>query len=554
MIRNHIKIGIRSLRKQGAFTIINIVGLSMSLAFALLMGMWIHHELSFDKFHESGDRIYEVFMTKAQENGEVMTFQNTSHPFALAIAEDVPELEEVAEFGNPRSRLINYNNKQFSESGMSVMPSFFELFSFPLVAGTTSSIFEQSNSMVLSESFAEKLFGKYWETTAVGQTLRLDNDQEFLVSGIFAAIPETSSLEFDFVYNRVNTISNNPGMLKWDMFYSTTYVKLREGAKLEDVEAKLTQVQHAKGNHKWGKLDAGLFPIYKTHLYGLENGKAVATGLKTVRILSVAVIFLLLIACINFINLSTARSSLRAKEVGVRKVVGAGQRTLIQQFLTESSLLTVAAVLLAVLLTEFLSPFASNLTDKTLGLNLTSPSLLGSLLLGTIVIVLLSGAYPAFALSNFKINNVLKDKLSLNTTNAGLRKGLVVFQFALSGLLIISALTVQTQIHFLKNKDLGLNREQVVIQQVPIGMTPQRFEEYKNTVAQTPGIANVSITNNNPLKQFAGTFGLSWNGKDPDERVMFARIETDENYIDLLDLELIAGRSLSNDLARDTAS
>ena len=554
MLRNHIKIGIRNLKRQGSYTLINVLGLSVSLAFVLLMGLWIHHEMSFDRFHESGENIYQIALNEYNENGNVRTFVSTSYPLATAIAEEIPEVNEVANFGTSRPRLINFESQQYQEKGLDADASFFELFAFPLIQGSTRSIFIQSDAIVISKRLAAKVFGSNWEDTAIGKTIILDNDSEYIVTGVFEDVPETSSLQFDFVYNRANTIRDQPDQLRWDMLYSNTYVKLQQGVDVKSVSEKITQIQQDRGNWKWGDIQIYLYPIHKQHLYSsFENGKPVASRMKNVRIFTGAALFLLLISCINFINLSTARSSLRAKEVGVRKVVGAGKRTLVQQFIVESALVTIISVTLAVLIAEILSPYASNLMDKTLTLNFGNPQLIGSLLLGTIAVILLAGAYPAFALSSFKINNVLRGKLALNTSSAGFRKGLVVFQFVLSAILIISALFVQRQVHFMKNKKIGLNREQIVLQPTHSGLD-KNFDLYKNELENLPGIAGVTISNNNPLTNYSSTFGISWPGKDPDENISFGQIQTDEGFINLLDLELLEGRNFSKDLKSDSTN
>ncbi|MCB0643648.1 MAG: ABC transporter permease, partial [Phaeodactylibacter sp.] len=486
MLTNYIKIALRSIQRQKGYAVINILGLAVGLTVSLLIFLWIQDERGIDQFHKDGDRIFRILTNIDTGNGGMMTWETAPYPLIDHLRENYPEVEDVAAYDRTNKMQFELGEQVFLEDGIYATAGFFRILNFPLVEGVPSSVFEQPKAVVISDRLAEKFFGPNWEGQAVGQTVSINGDKTYQVTGVFEPLANHSSLEFDFVLDQDALHHDDANGFPWGNFDSRILVKAQSGVSQTALAAKVKDIIREQNEYGDG-VDLIVQPFGRMYLHGkFENGKEAGGRIEYVRLFGLAAVVLLIIACINFMNLSTARASKRAREVGVRKTIGADRRSLVLQFLVESALITGIGFVVAVALSRLLLPYFHEITGKQLVMDWTDPAFWW-LLLGTAgLTALLAGSYPAFFLSSFSITNVLKGQLTSNLKSGSLRKGLVVFQFVLSALLVVGALVVQDQVDFIKNKQLGLNKENVLYFRTPPGAAEQQ-DAFKNELAQLPG-------------------------------------------------------------------
>lgn len=553
MLKHFLVVTIRNLRRDLGYSLINVLGLGAGIAASLLLFFWARHELSYDRFHADAERIYQLAFNFPEAGGQYSTWASGPLPFAEKISEAIPEAEAALSVSYPRQLSFQLDNVPYQEKGLYVGASFLDVFNFPLLEGRKEALFGQPGAIVLSETLAEKFFGADWRGKAVGKVLEAAGEEPYTVSGVVAAAPSNSSLQFDFLLSTEDYLRKNPWDNQWGNFNSRLYLKAEAGTEALALEGKLTSL-FRKNKDSEEKNTVSLLPFSGRHLYGkLENGKPVGGRIAYVRLFIGAAIFLLLIACINFMNLATAQATRRSREIGVRKVVGAGRRQLAGQFMSESMAIALIATGAGVCLMELLKGPFREITRTELAIDYLEPGTLAMILGTGLFAGLLSGSYPAFLLSSFKSVNIFRGKEAGQFSGASLRKGLVVLQFLLSACLIVCALGVQRQVSFIMNKNLGLDRENVL--QIPMqGALYDKYPNLKDEIAAIAGVSQFTASNQTPFMISSETRDPSWDGKPADSQIGFRVMEVTPGFVETMGIEMLAGRDFSPDRPADTLS
>lgn len=547
MLSNYLKTAFRGFRRQKSSFFINVAGLSIGLACSFLIFLWVIDEMNVDMYHEDSERIVQV-MAHQNYSDNIMTTFSTPGILARTLKEEVPEFEYTSTYIWNNEYLFTKDNQSFRETGLYVENDFFKILSIDLIYGNRDELLTNPNSVVLSEYMAEKYFG---ERNPVGEGITIDNDQELTVTGVFRDMPNNSTFQYSCLLRYDDWLLENDWANQWGNNGPRTIAKLVPGASIPGLNEKIEGFVKTKneGSH----VDLFVYPFAKRYLYGQFDNKQVVGGrIEYVRLFTIVAIFILLIACINFMNLSTAKAAKRSKEVGIRKSIGASQGSLIGQFIGESMIISFFSLFVSVLLLELVLPVFNNLTEKAISVDYTNPVLL-AIFFGTVVITgLVSGSYPAFYLSSMEAVKTLKGSLKSSTKEVFARKGLVVFQFSLSIILIVSTLIIYRQIQFTQSQNLGYNKENLIYFTTDdqIGEQWPAFEEQ---VSNVPGVVSVSRTTHSFLYQNNNTMGLEWSGKDPDTRILFENIGMDYGLLETMGVELIEGRTFSEDFGADTS-
>lgn len=552
MFRNYLIVAWRHLLKHKGYSFINVAGLATGMACFLLILLYVQHEQSYDQSHPNADRLYRLVYDNTSGGGTT-PWAITKAEWSRILPESLADIEEgvsiIPTFGF--NSLIEYEDKRFLEERfLWADSSLLTLFDLELIRGEESTALREPYTMVIPERTAKKYFG---DADPMDQVLRRDNESDYRITGVLADPPENMHFHFDFV------ASSTSGGDDWDIFWAYTYLLLSPGADPGVVQAQFNDlIRTHLGEERAQKLDFILQPVTDIHLRStLLYEYQANSDIAYIYILLGVAVFILVIACVNFMNLSTARSAQRAKEVGLRKVVGAHRSQLIRQYLSESLLMSVLALLLAVVLVHTLLPLFNTLVDKTLVLDYLENRTMLLGLVGTVLFVgLVAGSYPAFFLSGFRPVSVLKGTFRLGNQGAFLRKGLVVVQFALSIILVTGTFVVQDQVVFFKEKKLGFNKEQVVA--IPIARTeaiPRQYEAFKDALLQHPNIEAVSGMSSIPgqIEQtFVGTVRVE--GAQDAEGVYLSMFRADEDFVRTLDVQLLEGRDFSTDFSTDSTS
>jgi putative ABC transport system permease protein len=484
--------------------------------------------------------------------GQTYTWSSMPKPLADALEKDYPEVEHAILTSWHQRPLITYKDQTFREGGYYAGPGFFQSFSFPLIVGDPESVIASPDAIAISEVLAAKLFGEDWRTKeVVGQSLTVDHRKDFRITGVFEETPNNSSFEFDFILPMEDFIERNDWVEHWGNSGLEIYVKLKSGADAAALNEKIAGV--IDENNEGANATVFLKSFEDIHLYSdYKEGKLQGGRIEIIRIFAIVAVFLILIASINFMNLATARSTQRAKEIGVRKAVGASQRSLVGQFMAESMLMGLVAFVLAMgLVAALLHPF-NTLMEKEVGLLDLEPNFLLAVLGIAVLTGVISGSYPALYLSSFNPVNILRGTFRQRPTAARMRKGLVVFQFALSTLLIIVTGGVYMQVQYILDKDLGLDRGNLVYTGLE-GAVREQFDTFKQELLKRPGIETVTTSSQNPLQVGSSTTDPTWEGKDPDDNTLFHIINANYDFVEAMKMELIAGRTHSEAFGADSA-
>jgi putative ABC transport system permease protein len=553
MIRNYLKIAWRNLVKNKAHSFINITGLSVGLACSVLILLWVQNELGMNSFHKNGKNLYQVYERQYYDN-KINGQYLTPGLLAAEIKRRVPEVAYAASADFDQWHTFKAGEKIISMEGGAADSSFFKMFSYPLVQGTAQNALNDPSGIAISTKMAVAFFGSSQQ--AMGKTIRLDDRKDLMVTTVFDNPGTNSSLKFDYLINWQSYVLDNPWLKDWDNNDPLTYVQLRADADPAAVDRKIRYIVHDLNKfEKQGSFtqELALQPFDEVYLHSnFTNGKIDGGRIAYVRLFSIVALFILLIACINFMNLTTARSVKRAKEIGVRKVVGAVRSVLIKQFISESLLLTAIAVMFSLLILVALLPFFNQITQKQIELPFAQPEFWLKLLLITLVTGVISGSYPALYLSSFNPVKVLKGAMKLDTGATLFRKGLVVFQFALSVVLIIGTIIVSKQVNYIQSINLGYDRDNLVY--IPMkGNLVTSYEVFKNEALKIPGIRSVTRMSGSPTDITPSTIGVSWEGKAPNTKVSFSDAAVGYDFISTLKLKMVAGRDFSKDFGTDSA-
>ncbi|MBT5875482.1 MAG: FtsX-like permease family protein [Candidatus Latescibacteria bacterium] len=562
MFRNYLNVAIRSLLKHKGYSAINVLGLSIGIACCLMIVLFIRDELSYDRYHEKADQIYRVTLHGVIA-GQAIDATTTSAPMAHTLMSDFPEVEiatRVRQFY--RERLVKNGDQQFQEKRIFLADStFFQVFTAPMIAGDPATALNEPMTVVLTEDMADKYFGA---ADPLGRTLKFSGD-DYRVTGITKNVPSNSHFHYDFLASFA-TVDDSRSPI-WISNNIQTYLVLQKGAQPDQLVAKFPdmirkyvgpQVQQAMGITideflaSGGKYDFALQPLTDIHLTSHYEGEIEPNGnMSYVYIFSAVAFFILLLACINFMNLATARSANRAKEIGVRKVMGAYRSQLLGQFLCESTLLSFVALGTALVLVFSMLPSFNVMAEKSISMDVLWGGTAIVALLGFALFVgILSGSYPALYLSSFMPQEVLKGKLSAGTSGAWLRSGLVVFQFAISIALISGTLIVYDQLSFMQNKPLGFEKEQVAVIHRASALGEQR-EAFQERIAQHAGVVSSASTRHIPGGSVDNNgFMLEGAGND---LFLLATLSVGYNFIETMGIELLQGRSFSKEFGADEA-
>ncbi len=544
MFKNYFKTTVRSLWKNKGYSFLNIFGLAIGIACAGLIFLWVEDEINFDSNNINKDRIYLVKTNQQVDNG-VFTHSSTAGPIAPAMQATIPGIENICRTTEENSFLFTVGNKSVNASGEYVEPSFFNMFTLPFVQGNVANAFSQLHSIVLTQQTARKFFGD--EKNVIGKTVRMDNKQDYVVSGVLKDIPENSTIQFEWLAPFKVWYDANPGAQTWFNFGLTTYIELQPGIDVNTINKKLSNPFYdfttQKIESEKSSVHVFLFGMNNWHLRDdFDNGKMTGGGRITyVHLFSIIAWIILLIACINFMNLATAGSEKRSKEIGVRKVLGSGKKRLVFQFIGEAIFMSLLAAVAAIVMMLLLLPTFNSLVEKNLSLGLNNPYHMAALLALTLICGLVAGSYPSLYLSSFNPVFVLKG-IKLKTGSAAvIRKGLVITQFAVSIVLIISTIVIYQQIQHVKSRDLGYNKDNLM-QMDAQGDIVKDFPAIKQDLLNTGYVKDVALADHNTLGGGNNTTGISWQGKDPNSDIVISQRIVSPEFMSTTGMHIIEGR------------
>jgi putative ABC transport system permease protein len=542
MVKNYLLVAIRNMQRNKAFSFINIMGLTLGMACSLLIFLWVRDEYSIDKFHKNGDRLYSVF-ERQYHDGTVDAAHSTPGLLPQELKKSFPEVQYASSFAWNELSTFEANKKIIKEDGNYAGADFFKMFSFPLLKGTTATALSSPVSMAVSRKMAEDFFGS--PENAYGQTIRYQDRKDFTITAVFDDVPANSSIKFDYIINWDTFLENNSWAKEWGNNGPATFIMLREGTQERAFAKKISSFIEKFNKEENFKIRLDLQRIGDMYLHSnFKNGELSGGRIQYVRLFSIVAVFILLIACINFMNLTTARSVKRSKEIGVRKVAGAFRSALIRQFIGEALFFVTIAALLSLVLVAFVLPFFNELTRKHM--SVPSQDLRFLLLLAGLILVtgFVAGSYPALYLSSFNPVRVLKGSLRFSASTLWFRKGLVVFQFVLSIVLIIGTIVVSRQIDFIQHINLGYDRENLLY--IPLeGELPDNYELFKQKALNAPGVKDVTRITQTPTVIDNSTGGVQWEGKDPTSFLQFAQVAVGYDFTKTMNLKMVQGRDFS---------
>ncbi|UII24646.1 ABC transporter permease [Fulvivirga maritima] len=552
MLKHNLRLILRSFMRFKTTFLINLIGLSAGLSSVFFIYMWVSDEMSFDKFHKDSRNLYQIM--ENQENSDLIkTVDNTPDPLAQALKDEMPEVE-YSTLSTPLSWFQDFTISSNDENGVKATGQFvgkdyFKVFSYELISGSSDKVLADQNSIIISRSLAESLFN----TTEglIGKRIDwqlLQFKKDAIISGVFEDVPEHSSEQFDFVLSFelfANMFHREPN---WGNNGPNTFVRVKENTDIKEFNAKIDDF--IKG--KYEESNVTLFArLYKDrYLYGkYENGAQSGGRIEYVKIFSIIAIFILFIACINFMNLSTAKASRRIKEVGVKKAIGVSRGSLVVQYLAESVLMAFISLALSLIVIALFMPKFNEITGKDLSMHLDS-SLILSMVAITLFTGLIAGSYPALYLSGFKPAIILKGKFKSSISELWARKGLVVFQFALSVIFIVSVVVIYNQMKFIQSKNIGYQKDNVIFFEKE-GKVAESLESFLTEVKNIPGVVNASSRMGSTMGSFMTTGSVEWPGKDTESEISFENVGVNYDFLETLGIELKDGRGFSKDHGSD---
>jgi putative ABC transport system permease protein len=558
MFRHALLLSLRGFRRYKSSFAINVIGLATGLFCAIMIYLWVADERKVDKFHATDERLFLVLKNAETPDG-IMTFDETPGLLAQGLAADFPEVQHATPVITPQREnkkgMFIKDDRRVEATDLCVGEDFFSVFSFPLVEGNADKVLSARNNVVISDALAISLFGT--TTNIVGRQVkwnRIHMSGNYLISGVFKKVPSNSSLQFDALFNYDKFLEKNEKLTSWKNGGPATYIVLKKGSDADIVNTKIARYIQEKG----AKESLFIQRYSDRYLNGqYENGVPAGGRIAYVRLFSIVALFILIIACINFMNLSTARAFTKLKEVGVKKVMGASRISIALQYTGESVLLAVIALLFAIIPVLLFLPAFNQLSGKDIQLTSDTSALAGMLVI-TLITGVVSGSYPALYLSGFKPEKILKGKMSFSPGESWVRKALVMFQFAISIVMIISVLVVYKQVQLIQNKNLGYNRDNLVYfarkdevsenndDYKQGGKKQQENEIMLQAVRGVPGVINAaSFRHNIAAGRDGGTTDVHWPGKNDREEIQFTDIAGGYQLIETMGMELKQGRSFS---------
>ena len=558
MLVNYIKIAWRTIRRHSSYSVINLLGLTLGMTCCLFILLWVRDEKNIDNFHANGDNLYSLYETYTSNglpdgdyNSPIRVVNNALQFPLDSVRQAIPEIQHVAYYatgyelpwGHPET--IRFNDKILKLNGSRASEDFFSMFSYPLIEGNPATALKDIGDIAISRKMANMFFGS--PAAAMGKVIQHENSRSLTVSAVFEDLPAHSSLQFEFL---LSWAAQRSGTLPWSSNNFQSFLQLTAGSDPTAVTAKLNRFAMTRvENNGSAKLQLGLQRYGDRYLHGtFINGRPVTGRIEYVRIFSGVAIFILLIACINFMNLATARSVRRAKEVGLRKVVGSTRGWLIGQFIGESLVFSFLAMLFSVLMLAIFLPAFNHFTDKHILFPLTAYSFWGGLAAIMLLSGVVAGSYPALYLSSLRPVAVLKGIFRFTQSAIWFRKGLTIFQFALSILLMIATIVIVRQTEFVQNTNLGYNRENLIYIQVEGELSKMdKYELFKERALSMPGIAMVDRSSETPhaMNFIADAGSMNWEGKTKDEAIGLKPASVGFDFVNLMGLQVVQGRDFS---------
>ena len=543
MLRNYFKTTIRNLWRSKSFAAINISGLAIGMAAAMLIFLWIQNEWGTDRFYNNEDRIYQMYNRDKDPDAHVWAWPSTPKVLASTLKKDYPEVEQVTRYSNI-TFLLSQGDKHLNTQGAFADSNFFNVFSLPLLKGNVQDALKGSYSIVITETLAKKLFGN---EDAMGKTVRIDSTNNCTVSAVIKDLPNNTKFTFEYLLPWAYMTKIGWDDDNWVNNSVLTYVMLKSGTLQASFDSKIKNItiEHTKGTASASTTEVFTQPLSRAYLYSKsENGQLVGGPVEAVKLFAVIAAFILLIACINFMNLSTARSEKRAREVGIRKVAGAQRYKIIFQFLAESIILSLFAFIIALMLVQLSLSAFNTLVGKQLFIDYTNPYFW--LFAGSFILFsgILAGSYPAFFLSSFNPVKVLKGTFKPAGAAVNPRKVLVVLQFSFSIILIISTIIVQRQIQYALNRDAGYNRNNLIYTFAQ-GDVLKHYDQIKHELLSSGAAVSVTQCSNPITKRWGDNWGYAWEGSTKaDEKIDFIRLGSDADFAKTTGVKIIAGRDI----------
>ncbi|HYJ37061.1 MAG TPA: ABC transporter permease [Chitinophagaceae bacterium] len=549
MFKNYFKIALRHLGKNKGYASINMIGLALGMACAILILLWVNDEIQYNKFHQHYSQLYKVLETQTYD-GKKFTFAAMPGGFGPAVKQELPEIKYATRTDWGSRVLFSLGDKSIYEVGHYADPDFLKMFSFPLLKGDINNQLKDPTSVVITDKMAEKFFGTQ---DAIGKILKVNNDKLVTVTGIVKEPPPNSSLKFAWLANFKIYEDRNEWLKEWGNNGIQTFVELNPGTDVKALDKKFYDFIQKRDTTAVAR--PFLFAINDWRLRGnFEEGKQVGGRIEYVRLFSLIAILIIVIACINFMNLATARSEQRAREVGVRKVMGAGRGTLIRQFFGESVVMALVAMIMASLIVFAVLPLFNTLVEKKLHFNFSNPVIWGGLPLMAIICGLLAGSYPSLYLSSFNPITVFRGlRIGKNSAIAYVRKGLVITQFVISIVLIISTIIIYRQIQHVKDRPLGYDTERVLYSGLRGNMN-DHFNTIRNDLLATGAVENAAAANSRVLDVNSSSGDFSWQGKNPTSQVLITTEWVSSQYISTMKMQIKHGRDFYTDGVSDTSN
>ena len=543
MLKNYFLVALRSFRRQGFFSFINVVGLSAGLVCALFIFLWVSDEMRKDQFHSDIGRIYQVVININNPEG-IITWDITPGPLAEEIKSTIPEVQYAARLADDGARLVQADDKSYLPNGKYTDPDFFRIFSFSILEGNRENPLPNPSSIVLTQSLARKLFG---DDSAIGKTVTVRGDNDLTVTAIIEDVLNSSSIQFEYLAHF--DVHKKYRSQEWGNSDYPLYLKFHSVPDISKTTDKINRQVYKTLNitdEENARFSFFLQPFGDRYLNSFfENGRPAGGRIKYVRTFSLVAVFVVIVACINFMNLATARAGVRHKEIGVRKVVGAQRRLIIFQFLAEALLTSALAMIIAIVVVEVTLPIFNYVVSKELQIHYTDPVFLLSVMGIAGVTGLMAGIYPAVVLSGINPARVLKGDRIASPQGISLRRVLVVFQFVISVVLIVSSLVFSKQIHFFQSKNLGFSKDNVLV--IP-GMGLKNTQLFKDQLLNIPGVSQVSMANENITNVQNQNSSFSWEGMPEDKQYYVRTIVVDYNFIETMGLNIVEGRAFDEAL------
>ena len=551
MITNYLKTALRNFWRNKSFSLINVFGLALGMACSVLIMLWVQDEKATDGFFKDTDRLFSIYERQYYDN-KIEAFHGTPGIISDEIKKIIPDIEYASGMAWNEKNTFQVGDKIMKQEGNSAGADFFKIFSYRLLQGNAATALNTPTSIAISQKMAVDFFGS--PQAAIGKTIRYENRTDFKVTAVFDNVPRLSSRKFDFLINWENFLARNTWAKQWGNNGPAALIKLRANADPLAVEKKIRKFldNYNKEQDAGFRIELGLQRYDDLYLHSnFKNGEISGGRIEYVRLFSVVAIFILLIACINFMNLTTARSVKRAREIGIRKVVGAVRWSLRGQFIGEAILLSFFAIIICLATVVLILPYFNSITGKEIPLPFSQSAFWISVVLLTLITGFISGSYPAIFLSSLNPIRVLKGTLKFSPAAAWFRKGLVVFQFTLSTVLIIGTIVVSRQVEYIQSENLGYDRENLIY--LPLeGELVKKYSLLKQEILKQPAIRHVTRISQTPTLIENGTQGVEWEGKDPNTQPMFTQISVGLDFAKTMNTKIIAGRDYSKDYATDS--